>query len=169
MNGKLCFFIGHRDANDEIFPLLAAEVNRHISTLGVTEFIVGHYGHFDRLAAKAVIKAKQTNASLHLYLLLPYHPWERPIDTPDGFDGTVYPPDMESVPRRFAIVRANRYMVDHTDFLIAYGWRPGSNAKKLLDYGKRRQAKGLLQITQLPYTPLPCPGNKLHPEKIISV
>ena len=46
-------------------------------------------------------------------MLIPYHPAERPVETPPGFDGTFYPPGIESVPRRYAIVRANRYMVDH--------------------------------------------------------
>ena len=73
MDTKSCFFIGHRDASEEI------------------------------------------------------HPEERPIPTPDGFDRTFYPPGMESVPRKVAIVRANRYVVDHVDYLIAYAWHPASN------------------------------------------
>ncbi len=55
------------------------------------------------------------------------HPFDRPIPTPPGFDGTFYPPGMETVPKRAAIVRANRYMVDHSDYLIAYAWHPASN------------------------------------------
>ena len=58
MDKKCCFFIGHRDASREIYPALLAEVERHISELGVTQFVVGHYGGFDRLAAEAVIEAK---------------------------------------------------------------------------------------------------------------
>lgn len=88
--------------------------NRTVFTeveFGVTEFIVGQYGGFDKLAARAVIDAKKTHLEVTLTLLLPYHPAERPIDVPQGFDGTYYPPDMERVPRRVTIVRANRYMV----------------------------------------------------------
>ena len=51
---KTCFFIGHRDASDTIYPALLAEVGRHIAELGVGEFIVGHYGRFDSLAVRAV-------------------------------------------------------------------------------------------------------------------
>ena len=88
-------------------------VEQHILEYGVTEFIVGHYGGFDRLAASAVKEAKRFYPEVKLTLLLSYHPAERPIPTPDGFDGTFYPPGMESVPRKIAIVRANRYVVDH--------------------------------------------------------
>ena len=115
MGGKSCFFIGHREASEEIYPALYAAVEQHILEYGVTEFIVGHYGGFDRLAASAVKEAKRFYPEVKLILLLPYHPAERPISTPDGFDGTFYPPGMESVPRKIAIVRANRYVVDHVE------------------------------------------------------
>ena len=114
---------------------------------GVTEFIVGHYGGFDRLAASAVKEAKSFYLEVRLTLLVPYHPAERPIPTPDGFDGTFYPLGMESVPPKVAIVRANRFVVDSVDYLIAYACHPASNAWKLVEYAKRRKKKGALFIT----------------------
>ncbi len=45
---------------------------------------------------------------------------ERPIKIPPYFDGIFYPSGMEAVPRRLAVVRANRYIVDNNNFLIAY-------------------------------------------------
>ena len=147
MDGKSCFFIGHREASEEIYPALYAAVEQHILEYGVTEFIVGHYGGFDRLAASAVKEAKRFYPEVKLTLLLSYHPAERPIPTPDGFDGTFYPPGMESVPRKIAIVRANRYVVDHVDYLIAYAWHLASNAWELVEYAKRRVKKGSLFIT----------------------
>ena len=48
---KSCFFIGHRDANVNIYPSLLSEVERHVTEYGVTDFFVGHYGSFDRMAA----------------------------------------------------------------------------------------------------------------------
>lgn len=146
---KSCFFIGHWEAEEELYPALQAEVERHIVALGVREFFVGRYGGFDRLAARAVIAAKQAYPDMTLSLLLPYHPAERPIQTPPGFDGTFYPPGLERVPRRFAIVRANRAMIDQVDYLIAYAWHPASNARELVEYARRRAAKGLLTVTNL--------------------
>ena len=55
---KSCFFIGHREASEEIFSALTEAVEHHIVHCGVTEFIVGNYGGFDRMAARAVISAK---------------------------------------------------------------------------------------------------------------
>ena len=145
MSDKSCFFIGHREASETIFAELRAAVEQHIVEFGVTEFVVGHYGGFDRLAARAVIEAKRTHPEVSLILLLPYHPAERPMVAPEGFDGTFYPPDMERVPRRLAIVRANRYMVDHVDYLIAYAWHPGSNARNLVDYARTQS----VEITEI--------------------
>ena len=116
-------------------------MEKHISEYGVTEFIVGRYGDFDHLAARAVIALKAQYPQIILSLLIPYHPAERPIETPQGFDNTYHPPGMEKIPRRLAIVRANRYVVDHVDYLIAYAWHAASNARNLVEYAQRRNIK----------------------------
>lgn len=137
MIGKRCFFIGHRDAMQDIVPALERTVEALITAHGVTEFFVGGYGGFDRLAAGAVIRAKRSHPHITLELLLPYHPSERPIEPPNGFDGTFYPPGMEYVPRRLAILKANHYTVAHSDCIVAYVRHPG-NARNLLEYARKR-------------------------------
>ena len=150
MQTSTCFFIGHREAPEALLPLLMDEVERHITEYGVTSFVVGHYGHFDALAARAVKTAKQRHPEVTLFLLLPYHPFDRPIPTPEGFDGTFYPPGMEGTPHRAAIVRANRYMVAHSSHLIAYVWHAASNARDILEYAQRRERRGGMTVTLLP-------------------
>ena len=56
---------------------------------------------------------------------------------------------MEKVPRPFAIVRANRYVVDYVDYLIAYAWHELSNAFELVEYAKAREHRGLMKVTLL--------------------
>lgn len=146
MSRNRCFFIGHHEASDDLLPALRAAIEQHIVEYGVTEFLVGKYGGFDRLTAQCVIEAKQKHPEITLTLLLPYHPSERKIDLPQGYDGSCYPPGQESVPRPVAIVRANRYAVDHSDHLIAYVWHAGSNARNILEYAE----KLALRITRLP-------------------
>lgn len=146
---KSCFFIGHREASAEVLPALTEAIEVHITQYGVSEFIVGGYGGFDYYAGQAVIQAKQRHPGVTLSLLLPYHPAERPVETPKGYDNTYYPPGMEKVPRPFAIPRANRYMVDHVDYLIAYVWHPASKARDLVEYAQRREARNLIKVTLL--------------------
>ena len=129
-----CFFIGHRETPESIYPELAQTVVQLIEQ-GVAEFYVGHYGNFDRLAAHAVIAAKQQHLEVRLTMLLPYHPAEREVILPSGFDGSLYPPGMEKTPRRFAIARANRWMVEHCTHLVAYVTHPASNAGKVVEWG----------------------------------
>ena len=146
---KSCFFIGHREASTEMLPALTEAVEKHIVEYGVTEFVVGNYGGFDRMAAKVVIAAKKQHPEIILSLLIPYHPSECPIEPPQGFDNTFYPPGMEKVPRKLAIVRANRYMVEHVDYLIAYAWHPASNARDLVEYARKREANHQITVMLL--------------------
>ena len=143
-----CFFIGHRDAPDSILPSLSAAIEARITEDGVDQFVAGNYGRFDSLAAQAVRKAKKQHPDILLFYLRPYHPVERPF-TPSGYDGSFYPPGMETVPRKLAIVRANRYMVDNSQFLIAYARYSASNAWKLTEYARKREKKGLLHVENL--------------------
>jgi len=53
---------------------------------------------------------------------------------------------METVPKRAAIVRANRYMVEHSDYLIAYVWHSG-NAWDLVEYARKCEKQGCMRIT----------------------
>ena len=146
---RICFFIGHREAGEGLLPTLTAAVERHITEYGVTSFMVGRYGNFDKLAARAVIDAKKRHPEVTLTLLLPYHPFDRPIPTPEGFDSTFYPPGMETVPKRVAIVRANRYMMENSSHLIAYAWHPASNARELVEYAQAREKKGKIHVENL--------------------
>lgn len=145
----VCFFIGHREAGDELLPALTAAVERHITEYGVTNFMVGRYGNFDKLAARTVIDVKKRHPEVTLTLLLPYHPFDRPIPVPKGYDSTFYPPGMENVPKKYAIVRANRYMVDHSGYLIAFTWHAASNSRELVEYARRREEKGLIHVQNL--------------------
>ena len=142
-----CFFIGHREAPDSLLSQLSAEIERHITEYGVTEFVVGRYGRFDALAAKCIKAAKKRHPEVTLTLLLLYHPYDRPTPTPPGFDGTFYPPGMETVPKRAAIVRANRYMMEHSDYMIAFVWHSASNAWDLVECAKKWMERGLIRVT----------------------
>ncbi len=134
---KSCFFIGHRYADERIYEKLLAAVDTHISAYGVTDFLVGHYGDFDRMAARTVAEARRAHPGISLTMLLPYYPEDRVISVPPIFDGTFYPPGMEFCPKRYAIVRANQYAIEHSDYLIAYVTGIGKS-RDFLDYAKHK-------------------------------
>lgn len=134
---RVCFLFGHRDAPASIQQKIEEAVEHHYLEHGVDHFIVGSYGSFDRMAAGVVKAVKQRHSDICLTLLLPYHPAERPIETPPGFDGTLYPEGMESVPRKYAIVRANQYMIKNADTVICYVKHFG-NTGALLEQAQKR-------------------------------
>ena len=101
------------------------------------------------MASAIVAAAKAEYPYIRLYQLLPYHPAERSIELPKGFDGSIYPDGMEKTPRKVAIVRANRYAVDHCDYLIAYAWHPASNSRNLVEYAQDREQRGLITVILL--------------------
>lgn len=148
MPNSRCFLIGHRDTSSDILPSLTTEIEHHIREQGITEFVVGQYGGFDRLAAHALYRCKTEYPGLTLTLLCAYHPAERAVILPRGFDGFWYPAGLEQVPRRFAIQRANRLAVEQSEYLIAGLRHPGSCTASLVRYalGRQRQAS----------SPLPC-------------
>lgn len=149
MPNASCFFMGHHDAGEEILPLLIAAVERHITEYQVTDFCVGHYGNFDRMVARVLVDAKTKHPEITIQLLTPYHPFDRPMEVPQGFDGTFYPPGMESVPRQYAIPRANRYMIQNCTHLIAYALFTASNTSKIVSFAKARERQGLIKVTLL--------------------
>ena len=86
-----CFFLGSHLARDELAPLLDEAIERHITAYGVSGFVVGHYGNFDRLAAAALRRAKERHPDIDLRLLLPYHPFDRPVEPPRALTAPTIP------------------------------------------------------------------------------
>ena len=143
---KTCFFIGQRNAPETLRPLLDDAIERHITEYGVTEFIVGHYGRFDDIAAGAVRKAKERHPEVTLTLLLPYYPFNH--DT-EGYDRTYYPEGMETVPKPFAIIKANERMIRTSRYLICYNTRRVGKTRDFVDLALRREAKGQIHVENL--------------------
>ena len=144
-----CFFIGHRNAPETLSPLLAEIVERHITEYGVDDFVVGHYGRFDALAAYAVREAKQRHPETRLTLLIPYYPFRGSKELAEDYDATFYPPGMEDVPKPFAIVRANEYMIRTSDYLICYDRGQIGKTRDFVELARKRERKGLIHVENL--------------------
>jgi len=146
---KSCYFIGHHTAPNDIQERLLEAIERHITEYGVSEFIVGRYGAFDRMVQSALVKAKKRYPDIILRLLIAYHPAEQPIIPPRGFEGTYYPPELESVPRRCAIIRANQFMIKSVDYLICYDKGYVGNTRELVTIAQGQEKEGLIHIENL--------------------
>ncbi len=137
MNNKVCFLFGHSTAPEHVRSHLQSAIQQHYADYGIRTFIVGNRGRFDQMAAAELRALKQHHNDVTLLLLLAYHPADRSVVLPWLFDGSYYPP-LEGVPRRFAIVQANRHMVKTADSLICYVSHPG-NSRSLLEFAQRKR------------------------------
>lgn len=144
---RSCFLFGHRDTPQGLKPEIENAVERHYQQYGVRCFYVGCYGAFDRMAVSAVKAVKSRHRDIVLNLLLPYHPAERTVSVPEGVDGTFYPL-VEKVPRRYAIVKANRFMIKSCDTIICYVKHTG-NARELLECARRLEKRGIIHVENL--------------------
>ena len=102
---------------------------------GADEFFLGGYGHFDFLCASVLREMKKDHPQIRLVLVLPYL---NSSMLTEGYDETVYPP-LESVPKRFAIVRRNEWMIRESDIVVAYVIRGFGGAARTLDYARRKK------------------------------
>lgn len=102
---------------------------------GANLFYHGGYGSFDRLSAVAVWEAKNTHPNITSILALPY--LDRKVSA-EYCDFTVYP-ELERVPRRFAISKRNEWMVDIADTVVAYVTHDWGGAATTLSYAQRKQ------------------------------
>ncbi len=147
---KTCCFIGHREVRRDISQSLDAAIERHIVRYGVTDFLVGNYGAFDRMSAAAVKRAKARYPQTRLTLMLPYMPQRgRALPDVEGYDSVLYPSEMDGVPLRLAIPRLNRLMVESSDYAIAYVLHSWGGAATTLERAKRREQAGKLKIVNL--------------------
>ena len=104
---------------------------------GAKTFLLGGYGAYDQLCAGLLRKKKAENPDIKLILALPY--LDSKMDT-SRYDDTVYPP-IENVPRRYAILKRNEWMVDQADTVIAYVTHDWGGAAKTLSYAEHRHKK----------------------------
>lgn len=149
MKDEMCFFIGHRNIPYSIKKQLTKVVEKHIVEYGVTTFIVGHYGSFDSLVQEVLSEIKQHYVNIRLYLLLPYYqPFNSSNGIPKSFDGAFYPEGIENVPKPYAIVYANKYMIEHSNYLVSY-YKHIGNTRKFIEFAQKREKKGLIKITLL--------------------
>ncbi len=131
-------FCGHSEVfeRDDVASWLHGICEQLISE-GAQTFYLGGYGAFDHLAAETLRKLKPAYPQIKLILVLPYLNSSMPTA---GYDESVYPP-LESVPRRYAILRRNEWSVQQADVVVAYVTHNWGGAAKTLQYAQRKHKR----------------------------
>lgn len=131
-------FCGHREIaqTTEVEKWLQTVIHSLIEQ-GATTFYLGGYGAFDGLAASVLRKEKKNHPSIELILVLAYLNGRQDAV---GYDGSVYP-ELEKIPRRFAILHRNRWMVQSADVVVDYVLHDWGGAATTLRYAKQKRKR----------------------------
>lgn len=147
----VCTFARHREvyqANiSEALDQALAEIIENDNSI---RFLVGGMGEFDKMCASAVRRAKRKypNTEISLELVLPY--LTNDINENKSFyemsyDNIIVPFELAGVHYKSVITKRNRWLVDNSDWLIAFVYRDFGGAYTTLRYAEK---KGL-QIVNL--------------------
>lgn len=144
---NICTFLGHRDTEAEVKPLLEITIRKLIIENQVDTFWLGGYGNFDNYAAQILRKLKAEFPNIQLILILAYSQQLRKFGNLLPFDGFDYPAEAEAAPYKYAISGRNRYMVKNADFIISYVWKEYGGAYEALKIA-RNDNKTIINLAQ---------------------
>ena len=105
------------------------------------DFYLGGYGSFDIFAHRCAKKYKEKHPNSKLIFITPYlDKWlkKREESIRAEYDAIVYP-ELESVLKKFAILRRNEWMVERSDYVIGYVRTHYGGAYKTLLYAHKHK------------------------------
>ncbi|MGN1113388.1 MAG: hypothetical protein ACI4RP_09300 [Acutalibacteraceae bacterium] len=141
-------FFGHRDTPSEIQPLLENVIKDLIENNGANKFYVGNQGGFDSMVKHTLRKLKQIYPHISYAVVLAYMPNKSDaFDSRDDTD-TIYPEGLENTPKRFAIDKRNRWMLNKADTVVTYVIHSFGGAAKLKELAVKR-GKRVINIADM--------------------
>ena len=135
-------FIGH----NECFGLSEEKLKNAIRELiekGVTDFLSGGQGGFDRLCGRCVYELKKEFPHIKNYLVIPYLSFN--VYDKELFDLIIYPDGFEKYHFKSAIPARNKYLVDNSGYAICFVTHSWGGAAKTYERAKKKK----LQIINL--------------------
>ena len=100
------------------------------------------------LCAECINELKNDYPFIKSYLILAYIPGKRSqfgIDFYKRFDDIIYP-EIEKTPLKFAVIKRNKWVINKSDFLIAYVEHNWGGAYKTLEYAKKKKHMQIINI-----------------------
>ena len=135
-------FCGHSNClfKDDIKEQLKNILVSKIIKNPTCKFYLGGYGDFDSLCLRTLRELKKEFQDIELIFITPYidKNYSKLEFSKYHYDDVIFPP-LESVPRKFAILKRNEWMVDEADLVIAYVMYSWGGAAKTLEYANRKK------------------------------
>ncbi len=135
-------FCGHSNCllGDEEKEKLKQLLIKEIIKNPTYKFYLGWYGAFDSLCLRTLRELKTDFPDIELLFITPYidKNYSKLEFAKYHYDDVIFPP-IENVPRKFAILKRNEWMVEEADLVIAYVKYSWGGAAKTLEYAKRKK------------------------------
>lgn len=129
-------FIGHNEcmgvSTDEIKSNIIKLINH-----GVTDFISGGQGGFDRLCARCVYEIKKEYKEITNNIVIPYLTFK--IFDKTIFDEIIYPEGFEKYYFKSAIPARNKYLINNSNYAICYVVHNWGGAAKTYAMAKKKK------------------------------
>lgn len=140
-----CTFVGHREiygynVESSIELTIESILKKDSSFI----FYSGDMGQFDKMCSAAVRTAKRRHPELDIKLIvvLPYMISKVNTDKDyykSLYDEIIIPMELSNAHYKSAIAKRNRWIVDQSDFLIAYVYREFGGAYTTFKYACRKK------------------------------
>jgi len=130
----ICTFFGHREIPSDIYDNLKDTITDLVENQGVTRFLVGHNGGFDRMVTGILKELGGKYSHIRCETVISDMTVESELDT-------LFPEVLDSCPPRFAIDRRNRWMVERSDIVVAWVEHTWGGAYKFLSLAQRKKLK----------------------------
>lgn len=140
MNSLICTFFGHRDCSEAVTQELYTAIERIIVENNCRLFYVGNHGNFDSLVSKVLFEL-QRRYEIKVYVVLAYMPNKEVA----SIHPTILPDGIETVPRKFAIIYRNRWMVDKADIVLTYVKHSFGGAAQFKEYATKKN-KSVIEL-----------------------
>ena len=134
-----CTFFGHRDCPESIKVILKKEIERLICNQQVDTFYVGTQGSYDRMSYSALKELRSKYSHIKVYRVLAYMPRNDTVSNNNAQnEDTILPEGIERVHPRYAIVWRNNWMIDSSEYVIAYITHPTGGAYQAVEKAKKK-------------------------------
>ncbi|MBR2315088.1 MAG: hypothetical protein IKA56_00450 [Clostridia bacterium] len=131
-----CTFFGHRDTPQNIYNTIYCSIKDLIEKQNIDTFYVGNNGNFDKMVKKSLKELRLLYPDIKIYIVLAYIP-DKKYEYED-YQDTIYPDNLERVPKRFAISARNNWMLSKSNYVLTYISHPYGGAAKFAETAKKK-------------------------------
>lgn len=140
------YFFGHHDCPNSIKPKLRESIVDLIENHAVDCFYVGQQGNFDAIVRSVLRELVLIYPHITYAVVLERMPLKRSAVDNQDYSDTILPEGIETIHPRFAISWRNRWMIERSDYVVAYVTHSWGGATQFAELAKR-QKKVVIQLT----------------------